>query len=85
MNIMEERKLGFGCVRMPVLQDGKQDSFDYSKLRNCSIHFWSTVLRILTRGIHIKRITGNFSSQQFYYNNFTMNSHGKAENCIKCG
>ena len=32
MNLMEEKKLGFGCMRMPVLEDGKPDSFDYDKI-----------------------------------------------------
>ena len=32
MNLMEEKKLGFGCMRMPVLEDGKPDSFDYEKI-----------------------------------------------------
>ena len=33
----------------------------------------------------IMRTTGSFSSQQVYYNNITMNGHGKAGDCIKCG
>ena len=33
MNLMEEKKLGFGCMRMPVLDAGKADSFDYEKSR----------------------------------------------------
>lgn len=33
----------------------------------------------------IKQISGSFSSQQVYYNNITLNNHGKASDCIKCG
>ena len=32
MNLIEEKKLGFGCMRMPVLDDGKANSFDYEKI-----------------------------------------------------
>ena len=32
MNLMKEKKLGFGCMRMPVLDAGKADSFDYEKI-----------------------------------------------------
>ena len=32
MNLFEEKKLGFGCMRMPVLDAGKPDSFDYEKI-----------------------------------------------------
>ena len=33
----------------------------------------------------IMRTTGSYSSQQVYYNNISMNGHGKAGDCIKCG
>lgn len=29
MDLMNEKKLGFGCMRLPVLEEGKPDSFDY--------------------------------------------------------
>ena len=32
MDLMKEKKLGFGCMRMPVLEAGQQDSFDYEKI-----------------------------------------------------
>ena len=32
MNLTEDKKLGFGCMRLPVLEAGKSDSFDYAKI-----------------------------------------------------
>ena len=32
MELMEKKKLGFGCMRMPVLEAGKPASFDYEKI-----------------------------------------------------
>ena len=32
MDLMNEKKLGFGCMRLPVLEEGKPDSFDYAKM-----------------------------------------------------
>ena len=32
MNLTEDKKLGFGCMRLPVLDAGKPDSFDYEKI-----------------------------------------------------
>lgn len=33
MNFDDEKKLGFGCMRLPVLEEGKSDSFDYEKIK----------------------------------------------------
>ena len=32
MNLTEDKKLGFGCMRLPVLEAGKPNSFDYEKI-----------------------------------------------------
>ena len=32
MDLMEKKKLGFGCMWLPVLEEGKPDSFDYEKI-----------------------------------------------------
>ena len=32
MNLMDDKKLGFGCMRLPTLEDGKPDSFDYEEM-----------------------------------------------------
>ncbi|MCH5348986.1 MAG: aldo/keto reductase [Oscillospiraceae bacterium] len=32
MELMNEKKLGFGCMRLPVLEEGNQTSFDYEKM-----------------------------------------------------
>ena len=33
MNQTENKKLGFGCMRLPVLEAGKPDSFDYEEIK----------------------------------------------------
>lgn len=32
MNLVNEKKLGFGCMRLPLLDAGKPNSFDYAKI-----------------------------------------------------
>ncbi|MCH5205049.1 MAG: aldo/keto reductase [Oscillospiraceae bacterium] len=32
MNLVNEKKLGFGCMRLPLLDAGKPNSFDYAKM-----------------------------------------------------
>lgn len=42
MNLMEEQKFGFGCMRLPVTDKSDPTSFDYAKIEELFDEFCST-------------------------------------------